>query len=1013
MKIVSVIPSITTLMIFIVSLGYSQQTVYNNSLNVEYRSAIELYNQENYGSAITAFDLFMKKTTNTKGAIYEDAAYYSTVCAVKLKQKDAENRVEKFASDFPSSAWIPEINFELGNIYFKEKKYSKALNTYNGISVSKLDYEQLNEYYYKKGYCQMKQSKFDYALKSFENILNSNSSYQKPASYYYANIQYQKGNYNEALIGFKAIAGDSRYKKYVPFYLLNIYYQIGDYLNVIEEGDNYISKVPRRQKGNMARLMANAYYNHGKYAKAYEYFVIYESSTRKNDDPTEQYRIGYCKYLREEFRSAIVNLQNATKAGGAIEQSSWYYLGFCYLYSNQPKFAQSSFLKAFKNNTNIDIAADALFNYMKITIQIGTDSFNDPVLIIENYIDQNPSSQYIAKSYDLLSQLYLSSKNYPAALQSIEKVNNPNQRVQTVYQQLAYAQGIDNLKKRAYSDALIYFEKSLKFPVNNKIESEAIFWSGDAYYHLKKYDKASIQFNKFLRSKGSSETSLEVSAEYNIAYCSFNSKQYERAIMDFERLLQNNITDKKMITDVYLRMADCYLITNNYNTAIVWFNKVINNRSTSTDYALYQKALCFGSQGDFNKKISTLTQLINGYKSSSYYDEALYDLASTNLILNNQRDAIIYFDKLIKEKPKSSYTKKALVKMGSIYYNNNQYDQAVKPLRKIIDTYPASLEAKEALITLQNVYMDMGQVDTYINYANSLDFVQVSTSEQDSLNFVVGENYFVSNDCENSVAALRNYVEEYPSGGFVLTAYNYLTECLERMNNNTDALVYHEKIIEFPENQFTSKSLLKLARTSYDEERYDKSLIYYDRLSELTDSKVLLAEARDGVMKSAWKTNNAKQAKYAAQQLIISDKASDNQIIYAHYILGSIALEENKLVAALNEFDIVSKLSREELGAESQYNVSLIEYKNNNLNSAEEEVYKIPENYPGYNYWIAKGFILLADIYVGRENYFQAEQTLISVIDNYSGEDLKEVAQGKLDRLKVMELESEEVNDNQ
>ena len=55
----------------------------------------------------------------------------------------------------------------------------------------------------------------------------------------------------------------------------------------------------------------------------------------------------------------------------------------------------------------------------------------------------------------------------------------------------------------------------------------------------------------------------------------------------------------------------------------------------------------------------------------------------------------------------------------------------------------------------------------------------------------------------------------------------------------------------------------------------------------------------------------------------------------------------------------------------------------------------------------------MADIYVGRENYFQAEQTLISVIDNYNGEDLKEVAQGKLDRLKVMELESEEVNDNQ
>ncbi len=1013
MKIVSVIPSITTLMIFIVSLGYSQQTVYNSPDNQAYRSAAELYNQENYGSAISAFDLFIKNTTNKKGAIYEDAAYYSAVCAVKLKHKNAEKRVEKFASDFPSSAWIPAINFELGNIYFKDKKYSKALNTYNGISVIKLDREQQNEYYYKKGYCQMKQSMFDSALKSFENILNSNSSYQKPASYYYANIQYQKGNYNEALIGFKAIAGDSRYKKHVPFYLLNIYYQIGDYQNVIQEGNNYISKVPRRQKGDMARLMANAYYNLGKYNKAYEYFIIYESSTRKNDDPTEQYRIGYCKYIKEEFKSAIVNLQNATKVGGAIEQSSWYYLGFCYLYSNQPKFAQSSFLKAFKENTNKDIAADALFNYIKITIQIGTDSFNDPILVIENYIDQNPNSQYVTTSYDLLSQLYLSSKNYPAALKSIEKVNDPNQRLQTVYQQLAYAQGINNLTKRAYSDALIYFEKSLKYPVNNKIEAEAIFWSGDAYYHLKKYDKARIQFENFLNSKGSSKTSLEVTAEYNIAYCSFNLKQYDSAIIKFEKLLQNNITDKKLTTDIYLRLADCYLITKNYNTAIVWFNKVIDNRSTSTDYALYQKALCYGSQGDFNKKVSTLTHLTNGHKKSSYYDEALYDLASTNLILNNQRDAIIYFDKLIKEKPRSSYTKKALVKMGSIYYNNNQYDQAIKSLRKIIDSYSASIEAKEALITLQNVYMDMGQVDTYINYANSLDFVQVSTSEEDSLNFVVGENYFVSNDCENSVAALRNYIQTYPSGGFVLTACNYLTKCLERMNNNTEALIYYEKIIEFPDNEYTTKSLLKLARTSYDQGIFDKSLMYYEQLSELTDSKVLLAEAHDGIMKSAWKTNNKKKAKDAAQQLILSDKASDNQIIYAHYILGSIALEENRLVEALNEFSTVTKFSREEIGAESQYNISLIEYKNNNLNSAEEMVYKIPENYPEYNYWTAKGFILLADIYVGRENYFQAEQTLNSVIDNYSGKDLKELAKDKLDRLNTMQLESEEVNDNQ
>jgi TolA-binding protein len=50
-------------------------------------------------------------------------------------------------------------------------------------------------------------------------------------------------------------------------------------------------------------------------------------------------------------------------------------------------------------------------------------------------------------------------------------------------------------------------------------------------------------------------------------------------------------------------------------------------------------------------------------------------------------------------------------------------------------------------------------------------------------------------------------------------------------------------------------------------------------------------------------------------------------------------------------------------------------------------------------YWVAKGFILLADTYVARGNVFQARETLKSVIDNYPGKDLKELAKQKLQQL--------------
>jgi len=55
------------------------------------------------------------------------------------------------------------------------------------------------------------------------------------------------------------------------------------------------------------------------------------------------------------------------------------------------------------------------------------------------------------------------------------KGKNPNSRLKSVYQQLAYAQGIDYFNRRAYTDAIGYFSKSLKYPVDIKLQSEAYF----------------------------------------------------------------------------------------------------------------------------------------------------------------------------------------------------------------------------------------------------------------------------------------------------------------------------------------------------------------------------------------------------------------------------------------------------------------------------------------------------------------------------------------------------------
>ena len=50
---------------------------------------------------------------------------------------------------------------------------------------------------------------------------------------------------------------------------------------------------------------------------------------------------------------------------------------------------------------------------------------------------------------------------------------------------------------------------------------------------------------------------------------------------------------------------------------------------------------------------------------------------------------------------------------------------------------------------------------------------------------------------------------------------------------------------------------------------------------------------------------------------------------------------------------------------------------------AEDKVFKAIEQDPSYDYWVARSFLLLSDIYVKKENLFQAKHTLKSVIENY------------------------------
>ncbi len=92
----------------------------------------------------------------------------------------------------------------------------------------------------------------------------------------------------------------------------------------------------------------------------------------------------------------------------------------------------------------------------------------------------------------------------------------------------------------------------------------------------------------------------------------------------------------------------------------------------------------------------------------------------------------------------------------------------------------------------------------------------------------------------------------------------------------------------------------------------------------------------------------------------------------------------------LNNFDLarpslewVIKNTTTVWAAEAKYSLAESAFKMQELDKADGEIRALLKMKPAYNYWVAKGLILQTRVLIGKDDLFQAEQTLKSVIDNY------------------------------
>ena len=586
-------------------------------------------------------------------------------------------------------------------------------------------------------------------------------------------------------------------------------------------------------------------------------------------------------------------------------------------------------------------------------------------------------------------EVYLTTKNYQAALNSINKINHPSTKILEAKQDILFQLGTQAFTNMKLDEAVNLFTQAINLgSYNMESRNDAYFWRGESYYRKGEYQQAISDYRTYLNNTRQRNTDMYAQAHYNLGYCYFKLKEYGEAENRFRQYINLESNQQApALADAYNRVGDCLYQKRQFAQAEENYSRAAQLQPSAGDYSVYQKGFLLGLQKDYRGKISAMDRLIRDYPESQYVDDALFEKGRSYVLLENSSQAAQAFETLIQRFPQSSLARKAGIQLGLLYFNDNQPQKAADAYKKVISNYPGSEEARVALQDLKSVYIDLNDINAYANYVNSLGGnVRLEVSEQDSLTYIAAEKLFLRGNNDEARRSLVNYLQTFPEGAFSSNANYYLGSIAFAKKEYDEALQRFKSVID-SDTKFLEESVARTAEMQYLTQDFPAALETFKRLQVIAENPENKQAARLGIMRCALQTGQQEEAQLAANELLKDPKLSPEVEAEARYIRAKAYIDHKQPAKALEDLKVLSKDTRTAHGAEAKYLLAQYFYDTKDDKNAEKILEDFAKNGTPHQYWLARGFILWADIYIRQGDDVQARAYLNNLQNNYKGDD--------------------------
>ena len=959
--------------------------------------AVQMYNSGNYNGAI---DQLSYANRLLLSADEKELADYLTAKSYYQKG-DIRNCIvllNKFVKDYPASLRIPDAYATLGDIYFYNGRYAGAVPYYKNVNREAFSRVQREDITYRLAYSCLKVKEGDkvsgnevtaediegYRAMSGElfGSLDKSSRYGDAGKFYRAYIKYEACDYDSALVDFAELEATPILGYNSRYYICQIQYIKGNYENVIEQGVMLLSDgVDCDYKYEINRIVGESYFRNGEDDNATNYLGQYLETIESEPMLSAQYVLGVLDYRNGEYSSAIEQLTAPAQEDNIMGQSAYYYLGQAYRKQGNIPMATMALEKAAKMTYSKETQEAAFYNFAVIQSEGGQTPFSKAIDMFEDFLVRFPESRYADEVSERMVALYVTGKDYSKALASISRIKSPGDNVLRAKQVVLYNLGVEALSNDDVNKAQTYFKQSRALAKYNKsLDAQNSLWLGECAFRKGDFEEAAKYQNEYLKGVNSAETNYAL-GYYNLGYSRFQQRKYEAARNAFKKAVTTPSFDENLRNDAYNRIGDTYYYNSEFKAAESYYDK------STGDYSVYQKGIMLGLSKKHEAKVKKMQELIEKYPSSSLVPMAMLEQADAYVSMNKNKRAIEVYNNIIAKFPENAYARKAMLNKAITERNSKHEASAIEVYKDVIAKYPASEEAAIALEDLTLIYADKGELTKLSQWVATIkNAPKLDVNDIDRLTFEAAEKAYMNNN--NDIAKMNDYLKDCPNGVYVAKAKYYVAKYNFNNGKENDALTLLGELensnadASFMEDVLAMKAAIL---TSQGENK--EALAAYKKLAAKASNADTKLTAQLGILRAAVKIDDNNIVVESAVALLKQGGLTAEEEKEVTFARANAYKALGKTDLATKDYSALANDARNLYGAKSAVYLAEMQYNAGKLNDAENTLNALIDAGTPHQYWLARGFILLADVYYKQGNSFEACEYLESLKSNYPGEE--------------------------